>query len=136
MRGHKFKAIRARVDDLYQCDEMLEAVDMPEATYEPLTERKPDVWPAPCAGIAVGVKEENGQPRADGATFNNAFTLTFEVDASMKADGSDVTPERLYWAIINRASTLFDAGTLKQEIGFPYDSCEEEQEVEVSGPTI
>lgn len=61
-------------------------------------------------------------------TYNHAFTLAFEVGGSTCPDGSDVSPQRMYEALIERVNRLLAEGQMLEAVGAPFDTYEERAE--------
>lgn len=56
--------------------------------------------------------------------FNHAFTFGFEVGGSRNEDGSDVTQEQMFDAIVARAKDLLSKNQLVHAVGSAFDTYE------------
>jgi hypothetical protein len=58
-------------------------------------------------------------------TYNNAFTLAFEVSGCTTPDGSDVTQEQFVKALLERIKNLAENQEVLEAVGLAFDSHEE-----------
>lgn len=55
--------------------------------------------------------------------YKHAYTVAFLVLDSVEKNGSDVTPEQVHAAIIERANALLRNGEILSVVGEPFDTC-------------
>lgn len=55
--------------------------------------------------------------------YKHAYTVAFLVLDSVEKNGSDVTPQQVHAAIIERANELLRDGDILSVVGDPFDTC-------------
>jgi hypothetical protein len=58
-------------------------------------------------------------------TYNHAYSIAFSVSNSTHPEGEDLTQEQLVSAILKRVADLIDNNEMREAVGLPFDTYEE-----------